>query len=188
MSRKLSLLTIAALSVVFVAFGACGGGDEKTTETPAKPTATSAAQTPTRPTGTAPTQAAAGTPTGPSFSGSAVATVVVGDQALAFKDGRCDKGADDAWLVVNIGQLGADNYFGLVVGATPAAPEGTRSAKGGGEFTAGAVGAIIAVQGGNTFSMNGVAGAKVTVDPDLKGGEFVGTTLTGQPMSGSFKC
>jgi len=174
MSRKLSLLTTIVLSLLFVAFAACGGGDDGDATTPSGTTTS--------------TQAATGTPAGASFSGSATATVLIGDQTLAFKDGRCDTGDGDAWLAVNIGQPGGDNYFGLVVGAHPAAPEGTRSAKGGGEFTGDAVGAIVAVQGDNTFTVSGVGGGKVTVDADLKGGDFQGTTIDGEAISGSFQC
>jgi len=174
MSRKLPILTITAVSLLFVVFAACGGDDSGETTTPSGTTTS--------------TQAATSTPTGPSFSGSATATVLVGDQTLAFKDGRCDTGDDDAWLVVNIGQPSGDNYFGLVVGAHPAAPEGTRSAKGGGEFTGDAVGAIVAVQGDNTFTVSGVGGGKVTIDADLKAGDFEGTTIDGEAISGSFQC
>jgi hypothetical protein len=189
MSRTGTLLTIVVLPLLLVAFAACGGdGEEKATQTPAKPTATTAAQTPAKPTAATPTQAAAGTPVGAQFSGSATATVTVGGQSFTFKNGRCDKGPDDAWLAVNIGQAGGDEYFGLVVG-NPAGEEGVKSAKGGGVFTGKEIAAVAGTSGGTSFSMFGGEGNKVTLDADLKAGEFVGTTIIeGEAISGSFQC
>ncbi|MCJ7509323.1 MAG: hypothetical protein MUP14_00310 [Dehalococcoidia bacterium] len=176
MSQTRILLTLVVLPLLFVAFAACGGGgEEKATQTPASPT-----------TGT-PTQAAEITPSAPTFSGSATASVTVGDQSLTFKNGRCDTGPDDVWLAVNIGQPGGDEYFGLVVG-TPTGEEGVGSAKGGGVFTGKEIVAVTGTSGGISFSMMGSEGNKVTVDADLKGGEFVGTTIEGEAVSGSFKC
>lgn len=92
---------------------------------------------------------------------------------------------------MNIGQLAGGEYFGLVVGANPAAPEGARPVSGGGVFTDGEV-ALTAEQGGTSFLMGGISAAaegnKVTLPADLSSGEFEGTTLDGQPISGSFKC
>ena len=63
MSRTLPLLTTLVLSLLFVAFAACGsGGEEDGTGTPATPTTAGATQTPTRPAGGGATQTAA-TPT-----------------------------------------------------------------------------------------------------------------------------
>ena len=187
MSRTLPMLTAVLLSLLFVTVVACGGGDEEEegTQTTTTPTATTAAQTPT---GATPTQAAAGTPTGPSFSGCATATVKVGEKTFTFKDGRCDTADDEAWLAVNIGQPGGDDYFGLVVGADPAAPEGARPVRGGGVFADGEI-ILSGTQGGSSFTMAGSEGDKVTVAADLKSGEFEGTTIIHkQPISGSFKC
>ena len=177
MSRTWTLLAMVVLPLLFVAFAACGGdGEEKATETPGRPTTAT------------PTQSAEITPVRPQFSGSATASVTVGDQSFTFKNGRCDKGPDDAWLAVNIGQAGGDEYFGLVVG-NPAGEEGLKSAKGGGVFTGKEIAAVAGTSGGNSFAMIGGKGNKVTLDADLKAGEFVGTTIIeGEAISGSFKC
>ena len=172
MSRTLSLLTTILASLLFVAFAACGGDEEETT------------QAPTTPTGATPTQpAAVGTVT----SDSATATVKVGDQTFTFENGQCETGDDDAWLTVTIGQPGGDQYFGLVVGAHPTAPEGTRSAKGGGVF-AGSEVSIVVTHGGSTFAVGGGRGDKVALDRQFQKGEFIGTTSDGDAISGSFTC
>ena len=179
MSRTWTPLTMVVLSLLFVAFAGCGGGEEKATQTPAKPPAAT------------PTAAAGTTPAAAEFSGSATATVTVGDQSFTFENGRCDKGPDDAWLAVNIGQAGGGEYFGLLVGANPSAPQGARPVTGGGVFTDGEI-ALTVEQGGSSFLMGGTsaaaAGNRVTLAADLKSGEFSGATLQGEPISGSFTC
>ena len=192
MSRTWTLLTMAVLSLLFVAFAGCGGGgEEKATQTPTKPPATTAAQTPAKPTAVTPTEAAAVTPTLPQFSGSATASVKVGDKTFTFSNGKCDIAPDNTWLAVNIGQASSDGYFGLLVGANPSAPGGARLVSGGGVFTDGEI-ALTGTQGGSSFIMGGIsaaaAGNKLTLAADLKSGEFVGITLDGNPISGSFKC
>jgi hypothetical protein len=166
---------MVALSILFAAFAGCGGGEEKATQTPAEATSTT------------PTQAAEITPAAPTYSGSATASVTVGDKSFTFKNGRCDTGPDDIWLAVNIGQPGGDEHFGLVVG-NATGEQGLRSAKGGGVFTGKEIGAVTGTSGGISFGIIGGEGNKVTVDADLKGGEFVGTTIEGEAVSGSFKC
>jgi hypothetical protein len=239
MSRTLPILTAVLLSLLFVAFAACGGGDEEGTGTPARPTAANATPSPTTPSGasatqTAPTATGAGatpspttpsgagatqtaatpteagatqtagtpaeatatevaapTPTTPSFSGGATATVTVGDQTFTFENGKCDVAPDGTWLAVNIGQAGSE-YFGLLVGANPSAPQGERPVTGGGAFTDGEI-ALTVDHGGNSFLLGGLGAAgqasTVTLAADLKSGEFQGNTLFGnQLMSGSFHC
>jgi hypothetical protein len=180
MLRTRTLLTIVVLSLLFAAFAACGGGGEE------KATPTS-----TKPAGATPTQTAVGTPTGPTFSGNATATVKVGDKTLTFKNGKCDIAPDNTWLAVNIGQASSDEYFGLLVGTNPSAPGGARPVSGGGVFTDGEI-VLSGTQGGSTFIMGGIGAAaaanKVTLAADLKSGEFEGATLEGERISGSFKC
>jgi hypothetical protein len=191
MSRTWTLLTMAVLPLLFVAFAGCGGGEEKATQTPTKPTVTAGAQTPAQPAEATPTQAAEPTSVSPTFSGSATATVTVGGQSLTFTNGKCDIAPDNTWLAVNIGQAGGDEYFGLLVGANTSAPGGARPVSGGGVFTDGEI-ALTVEQGGSTFLMGGTsaaaAGNKVTLAADLKSGEFEGASLQGDPISGSFKC
>jgi hypothetical protein len=114
----------------------------------------------------------------------------VGDQTFTFEDGKCDIAPDETWLAVNIGQPGGE-YFGLLVGSNEAAPAGARPISGGGVFTDGEV-ALTIEQGGSSFLMGGIGAAaeanKVTLPADLSSGEFEGTTLDGQPISGSFQC
>jgi hypothetical protein len=179
MSRKLPLLTTVVLSLLFVALTACGGDDETT---PGE----GATSTPATPAGATPTQAATAAPTDAGFSGTAKATVVVGDQTLEFKDGRCDKASDEAWLAVNIGQPAGSDYFGLLVGTHPGAGPDVKPAEGGGEFTEGIL--VTAAQAGSTFTMAPAEGNKITLVSDLTSGEFEGTTIDGRPMSGSFQC
>jgi len=176
MFRTWTLLTTVVLSLFLVAFGGCGGGgEEKATQTPAQPTAATT------------TQIAGGTPLTPTFPGPATATVTVGDQSFTFTNGSCSKGPDDAWLTVNIGAIGGVEYFALGVG-NPGGVEGVRLAKGGGVFTGDEVIAVSFKFRDITYTMHGAEGNRVTVDADLKAGEFVGTTLDGEPISGSFKC
>jgi hypothetical protein len=179
MLRKLPLLTTIALLVLVVALTACDGDDETTPGE--EGTATSATTTEANP-----TQAATAAPTGANFSGSATATVVVGDQTFAFKDGRCDKASDEAWLAINIGQPTGSDYFGLLVGAHPGAGPDVKHAEGGGEFTEGIL--VTANQGGSTFTMAPAEGNTITLEADLGSGEFGGTTIEGEPISGSFEC
>ena len=213
MSRTLPMLTAVLLSFLFVAFAACGGGDEEGTGAPAGAGATTAASSPTTPSGAGATQtaatttAAAATETataaeatateaatvtpGVSFSGGATATVTVGDQTFTFEDGKCDVGPKEAWLAVNIGQQGSE-YFGLLVGANPSAPQGERPVSGGGVFTDGEI-TLTVEHGGTSFLLGGIGAAAaantVTLAADLKSGEFQGNTLfDSQPISGSFHC
>jgi len=176
MSRTRTLLAMVVLPLLFVAFAACGGGgEEKATQTPAQTAKAT------------PTQVAPGTPVTPQFPGPATASVIVGDQSFTFTNGSCDKGPDDGWLLVNIGQVGVIEYFGLAVG-NPGNEEGIRSAKGGGAFTGKAIVAVSASFGGMTFTMRGTGDNQVTLDADLEAGEFVGTTTDGVQISGSFEC
>ena len=177
MSRTWTLLAMVVLPLLFVAFAACGGdGDEKETQTPGSPaTAT-------------PTQSAEITPVRPQFSGSATASVTVGGQTFTFENGRCDLGPDDGWLAVNIGQVGSGDYFSLLVGADPAEPAGRKLAKDGGEFAGQDCGVVSATVSGKSYARAIDEACRVTLDADLKGGEFVGNTLEGDPMSGYFKC
>jgi hypothetical protein len=192
MSRTWTLLTIVVLPLLLIAFAACGGGgEEKATQTPAKPTATSAAQTPTPAAQATPTQPSETATPGQAFSGSATATVTVGGQTLTFTNGKCDIASDNTWLAVNIGQTGGGEYFGLLVGANASAPGGARPVTGGGVFTDGEI-TLTVEQGDSSFHMGGISAAaegdKVTLAADLKSGEFEGVTLQGEPISGSFTC
>ena len=176
MARTLSLFTLVVLSLMFVAFAACGGND-----------GSEGTQTVTTPTGATPTESAEGT-AGPTFSGNATATVTIGEETFDYKDGKCEVGPDEAWLALNIGQVPSDNFFQLLVGANPDAPDGAQAVAGGGVFSFddGEV-ALAGQHAGAPFVMSG-AGSTVTVAPDLQSGEFEGTAFDGQSISGSFKC
>ena len=213
MSRTLPVLTALLLSLLFVAFVACGGGDDEEAVTPARTSATSAATSPTTPSGAGAAQTAAATTAagatetataaeatateaatetpGVSFSGGATATVKVGDQTFTFENGKCDVGPKEAWLAVNIGETGSE-YFGLLVGGNPSAPQGERPVSGGGAFTDGEI-ALTVEHGGSSYLLGGIGAASqantVTLAADLKSGEFQGTTLFDNlSISGSFHC
>ena len=184
MSRTWMLLTLVVLPLLFVAFAACGDGEETTPGEQAR-------QTPAQPAEATPTQAAEPTSVSPQFSGSATASVTVGGQRFTFTNGKCDIAPDNTWLAVNIGQAGGGEYFGLLVGANPSASGGARPVTGGGVFTDGEI-ALTVEQGGSSFLMGGISAAaaadKVTLAADLKSGQFEGATLQGDSISGSFKC
>jgi hypothetical protein len=183
-SRTWILLTTVVVSLLFVAFAACGGGEETTPGEQAR-------QTPAQPAEVTPTQAAEPTSVSPQFSGNATASVTVGGQSFTFTNGKCDIAPDNTWLAVNIGPAGGGEYFGLLVGANPSASGGARPVTGGGVFTDGEI-ALTVEQGGSSFLMGGISAAaaadKVTLSADLKSGEFEGVTLQGEPISGSFEC
>ena len=203
MSRTLPMLTAVLLSLLFVAFAACGGDDEEGTGTPTTPGATTVASSPATSSGAGATQtgatataastteAATVTPGGVSFSGGATATVTVGGQTFTFENGKCDVAPDETWLAVNIGQTGSES-FGLLVGSNESAPAGARPVTGGGVFTDGEI-ALTVDHGGTSYLLGGLGAAgqasTVTLAADLKSGEFQGNTLfDNQPMSGSFHC
>jgi hypothetical protein len=115
----------------------------------------------------------------------------VGDTTFTFEGGKCDVASDGTWLAVNIGQAGGE-YFGLLVGSNPSAPQGARPVSGGGVFTDGEI-TLTVEHGGSSFLMGGTSVAaqanKVTLAADLKSGQFEGNTLfDNQPISGSFQC
>jgi hypothetical protein len=168
---------MVVLPLLLVAPAACGGNSEE-----------EATQTPGSPTTATPAQSAEITPVRPQPSGSATATVTVGSQTFTFENGRCDLGPDDGWLAVNIGQVGSGDYFSLLVGADPAEPAGRKLARDGGEFAGQDCGVVSATVGGKSYARAIDEACRVTLDADLKGGEFVGNTIEGEPMSGSFKC
>jgi hypothetical protein len=122
----------------------------------------------------------------PTFTGSAKASVTVGATALVFQPGRCDVGANDAYLAVNIGTpaIGAD-YFGLLAGQHPAAQANARSAKGGGIFTGTDV--LITFRQGSTGYL--LHDQSLTLAADLRSGSFTATdTTSGSAVSGTFSC
>jgi len=143
-------------------------------------------ETTTWPTGAASTQTAA-PPVGREFSASATVSAKVGDKSLTFDNGTCAKGPDDAWLGVSIGEVGTAEYFLLIVGNLTG-QEGPRAAKGGGVFTGDEITAVTGAQSGTTSSMRSSEQDKVITATDLRSGEFTGTAVDGQPLSGSFKC
>jgi hypothetical protein len=173
-----------------------GGGATQAPATPTAAGATQTAATPTVATATAAatevaTEAAVPTPTLPSFSGGATATVTVGGETFTITGGKCDVASDGTWMAVNIGQAGSE-YFGLLLQSNPAAPQGARPISGGAVYTDGEI-ALTVEHGGGSFLLGGLGAvgqaSTVTLAADLKSGEFDGITgFTNQPMSGSFHC
>ena len=179
MSRKLPLLASMVLVPLLVALAACGDDNETT------PTEEGTG-TPTATTETTQVGSATAAPTTPGASGTATATVVVGGQTLRFEGGKCEKAADESWLVVSIGVATGPEHFELLVGTHAGAGPDVKPAKGGGEFTEGIL--VTAIQGENTFTMAPAEGNKITLAPDIQSGEFSGATIQKQQMSGSFHC
>jgi len=194
--RTLKSIWIAILlvAVSLLAFAACGGGEGEApsdrtpvvSPTETKPAEKTPAVSPagTKPAEGTPTQAPKESPTGPGPSGGATATAKAGTNTFNFEGGGCEVGPGDAWLKVSIGQIGGGSYFELVVGAAPGAAQGTRSAKGGGEFS-GNESSVTWQYGTTRFTLTG---GKLTLQSDLKSGEFSGSSLGGTSLSGSFKC
>jgi len=170
-------LGVLALSVLVVGLAVACGGDEEAEEPAAVTSPEAAAQ---------PTAEVAEEEDGevPEFTGSAKATVTIGDQTLTFEGGECAIGDGDEWLAVNIGD--GDTYFGLLVGRTPGSEEFARSANGGGEFTEGEFNVTWTHE--VSSSVLRPSEERLTLASDLKSGEFEGTDLEGNAVSGSFTC
>jgi hypothetical protein len=174
------VLGVLALSVLVVGLAVACGGDEESEE-PAAVTSPEAAE---------PTEVAEDEEDGGVIreftGGSAKATVKVGDQTLTFEGGECAIGDDDQWLAVNIGEVGGDNYFGLLVGTTPGSEESARSAKGGGQFNEREFNVTWTHEVSASVLLP--SDERLTLASDLKSGEFEGTELEGNQVSGSFTC
>jgi hypothetical protein len=182
MSLKRAILGVLALSVLVVGLSvACGGdGDEESGE-PAAVTSPEAAE----PTAEAAEDEEDGGVIREFTGGSAKATVKVGDQTLTFEGGECAIGTDDEWLAVNIGEVGGDTYFGLTAGKTPAS-DSARSAEGGGEFSNEDF-LVTWVHESSEAAILGGDG-RLDVASDLKSGQFEGSDIDGNAVSGSFTC
>jgi hypothetical protein len=119
--------------------------------------------------------------------GSATASVTVAGQRYEYEGGECTVGPEDAYISVNIGDVGGDHYFGLLAGRSPAADDDTRSTAGGGDFTGSDV-LITIVARGNNFLLRS-ADTTLTLPPDLNSGSFTSLEATNSAeVDGEFSC
>ena len=125
-------------------------------------------------------------PPAATFTGGRAAANLTAPDPVAWKGGYCTRGADDAWLAINIGDLNGDEYFGLVVGADPHADPAASPAAGGGTFR-GAAATITWRHGGARAVISRVS-TIVVVAPDLRSGSFSGTLDDGREVRGGFDC
>jgi len=171
------MLLAAAIVPLALAMGACGDDNSSGPRTPPGPTATIAP-----------------TPTQTPGEGTATAEVRIGDEAsggaeYTFAGGTCTRGAGDEYVELLIGELGADNSFGLAIGPAPTLKGGTRLASGGGEF-AGTDVTLSIYHEGDFFGPSSASAAQVkaTIASDLNSGEFTLVDGEGRPVEGSYRC
>ena len=176
MSRTRMLLA-AAIVPLALAMGACGDDEPSGPRTPAPPAAT-----------------AAPTPTQTPGEGTATAAVRIGDAATGgeeytYAGGTCTRGAGDEYVELLIGELGADNSFGIAVGPAPMLKGGTRPAGGGGEFTGADVTLSIYHEGDFLGpSAASTAQTKATIASDLNSGVFTLVAGDGRAVAGEYRC
>jgi hypothetical protein len=121
-----------------------------------------------------------------SFTGGTGSVLLTLPAKTAWGGGQCARGADDAWLALNVGFANGDEYFGLVVGRSPYMPSATRAAAKGGTFG----GDDVAI----TWRHAGVAstvvaeGLVLELAPGLSLGSFSGRLADGTEIRGSFSC
>ena len=120
------------------------------------------------------------------FTGGDAAARLDAPDKAAWTNGWCSRGADDAWLAVNIGDLNGPEYFGLVAGADPHGNPDASPAAGGGTFTNGAA-TVTWRHGGGRFVITQDS-LTIVVAPDLRSGTFVGRLVDGREASGEFTC
>jgi hypothetical protein len=120
------------------------------------------------------------------FCGPATATVKVGSETFSFSQGNCVKTAD--YVSVNIGTVTLaqsaphqPNYFGLDIGRIPGS--GSPPARKDGSYRRGTV---LTLEYANK-SYDVLAGV-ATLQGDRSRGTVRGKALTGQVLTGTFKC
>jgi hypothetical protein len=133
------------------------------------------------------------TPPGGFVGGGADASVKIGDKAWEYKDGICEKGGNDRYLSVNIGNPAGDEYFGLVVGQYPGVDGTPKAATGGGEFT-GQSQTVVTFRHETKLYLVKFDSTKVTLPPGLASGAFTSELTapddggTAVAVSGTFVC
>lgn len=121
-----------------------------------------------------------------SFTGGPASSRLDEPEAVAWEGGRCERGADDAWLALNIGYPNGDEYFGLVIGQSPYTPAATRGAAGGGTF--GGDDVVITWRHEGTGYNVARGGLVLELARDLSLGSFQGRLEDGTPVRGTFSC
>lgn len=134
------------------------------------------------------------TPPGGFSGGGSDVTVTVAGESWEYKDGICTTGDGDSYFSLNAGNTATGEYFGLVAGLYPGAPEGIgtpRAATGGGDFT-GRPQTVVTFKHKNRSYLLSFDATKVTLAADLKAGSFTAmlTSAAGgsRNVSGTFTC
>jgi hypothetical protein len=121
-----------------------------------------------------------------SFTGGPASSRLDEPEVLAWDGGTCERGADDAWLAINVGFPNGSEYFGIVVGRSPYTPSATREAAGGGTFGGDDVVITWRHQGeGHVVARGGLV---LELAKDLALGSFRGRLEDGTPVRGTFSC
>lgn len=121
-----------------------------------------------------------------SFTGGPASARLDEPQLMAWEGGTCERGADDAWLALNIGFPNGTEYFGLVIGQSPYTPAATRGAAGGGTF--GGDDVVITWRHEGTGYNIARGGLVLELARDLSLGSFRGRLEDGTPVRGTFSC
>jgi hypothetical protein len=121
-----------------------------------------------------------------SFTGGPASARLDEPEPVTWDGGSCERGADDAWLALNIGYPNGEEYFGLVIGQSPYTPAATRGAAGGGTFGGDDV-VITWRHGGAGFNV-ARGGLVLELAKDLSLGTFQGRLEDGTPVRGTFSC
>jgi hypothetical protein len=128
------------------------------------------------------------------FCGPAKATAKVGRKLYTFSHGTCVKTSKYLYLNLGTEVLSGPkqkySYFGLLVGAYPGAPSGTKPSPKDGTYTGGLV--TIRWKGKTAFILNGAGdrNVKITLKNSRRAGTFSGTTFLAPKLkvTGSFTC
>ena len=118
-------------------------------------------------------------------------SVKVADKSWEYKDGICQKGGNDRYLSLNVGNSAGDEYFGLVAGQYPGGEGTPKAATGGGVFQ-GQSETLIRFRHEHRDYLVKFDATKVTLAADISSGSFVSELTSGlgndATVSGTFTC
>jgi len=121
-----------------------------------------------------------------SFTGGTGSVLLTSPARTAWDGGYCTRGADDAWLALNVGFPNGDEYFGLVVGRSPYTPAATRVAARGGTF--GGDDVVITWRHAGVVATMAREGFAMELATRLSLGSFSGRLADGTEVRGTFSC
>lgn len=121
-----------------------------------------------------------------SFTGGTASARLTLPASTAWDGGHCTRGADDAWLALNVGFPNGAEYFGIVIGRSPYTPAATRTAAKGGTF--GGDDAVITWWHAGEAAVMVPGGLVVELAKDLSLGSFTGRLADGTEVRGTFSC